>query len=216
MIYQKIFIDKQVFMAFLETASKRIILASASPRRKELFKLIFEKFETIISNVEEVTVASTEPNELVIELARRKVYGVAENVEEGIIIGADSVVVLDEEILGKPKDIQAAFKMLSQLSGRYHKVFTGFSILQMPEKKYAESFEETSVKFRKLKGWEIQRYMQVGDPMDKAGAYGIQNEAALFVERIEGCYYNVMGLPVASLFKALSPFLNNSYGDNHD
>jgi len=203
-------------MAFIEIIPKRIILASASPRRRELFKLIFETFETVESNVDENIAPATKPHELVIELARRKVAKVAERVGEGIIIGADSVVVLDDEILGKPDDQEHARRMLIQLSDRYHKVLTGFSICQMPEERYVEDFEETLVKFRKLDEWEIQRYLRVGHPLDKAGAYGIQNEAALFVERIEGCYYNVMGLPVARLFKTLCPLLNNLCGDKND
>jgi len=167
-------------MAFIEIIPKRIILASASPRRRELFKLIFETFETVESNVDENIAPATKPHELVIELQEH------------------------------------ARRMLIQLSDRYHKVLTGFSICQMPEERYVEDFEETLVKFRKLDEWEIQRYLRVGHPLDKAGAYGIQNEAALFVERIEGCYYNVMGLPVARLFKTLCPLLNNLCGDKND
>lgn len=200
-------------MALIESISEKIILASASPRRKALFKLIYDKFEVIESNIDEDAVTYDRPRELVLELARRKVYKIAETLDEGIIIGADSVVALDGEILGKPKDMEDAQRMLSLLNGRCHTVFTGFSILQLPGGKYVADFEQTRVKFRKLSQWEIQRYIQIGHPLDKAGAYGIQDEAALFVESINGCYYNVMGLPIVSLFKALRPFLFNCNGD---
>ncbi|MBN1352293.1 septum formation protein Maf [candidate division KSB1 bacterium] len=203
-------------MALLDAVSRQIILATASPRRIELFKLIHEHFATVESNIDESAVSSTEPREIVIELARRKVEKVSERYSDGILIGADSIVVLGRDILGKPGSPEEARAMLQQLSGRQHQVFTGLSVLLLPEKQRVDDFEATTVRFKNLSPWEINRYIQIGNPFDKAGAYGIQNEAALFVESIQGCFYNVMGLPVARLFKILNPFLDNFHGARHD
>jgi septum formation protein len=194
-------------MALLTAIDQRIILASASPRRRQLFRLITENFEIMESDIDESFAPEETPPEIVRRLAYSKAARIAEKISRGIVVGADSLVVLNQHILGKPANAAEAAGMLRLLSGAAHQVFTGFSIIQQPENKTVTNFAATTVKFRNLAEWEIQRYLQVGEPLDKAGAYGIQNEAALFIEEIFGCYYNVMGLPVSAVFQALLQFI---------
>lgn len=196
-------------MALLGTPRRRFILASASPRRQQLLSLIFDNFEIVESQIDENISADIAPASIVKELAYAKARQVAGNVAEGIILGADSVVVLDGQILGKPRNLSEAERMLQQLSGKTHEVYTGFAIIEKPGSWQVNEAVGTTVRFRPLEAWEIRRYLEVGQPLDKAGAYGIQNEAALFVESISGCYYNVMGLPVSAIFQALRPLFSN-------
>ena len=121
----------------------------------------------------------------------------------GLIIGADTIVVLNNQILGKPKDAKQAKKILQQLSGKTHTVYTGFAVVEKPSGAVLSEFVKTLVSFRRLADEEIDRYIQSGSPFDKAGGYGIQDQGALFVEKIDGCFYNVMGLPVTKLYQAL-------------
>ena len=126
-----------------------------------------------------------------------------------MIIGADTVVVLNNQILGKPKDAKQAKEILQQLSGKTHEVYTGFAIVEKPSGEMLSEFEKTLVSFRKLADEEIDRYIQSGSPFDKAGGYGIQDQGALFVQKIDGCFYNVMGLPVTKLYQALEKFVRD-------
>ncbi len=194
-------------MPLLDTNNKRIILASQSPRRIELLKKIIKNFKIQASNIDE-NIEQHDPNKFVLEISKRKATTIAQKIDNGIIIGADSIVVRDGKVLGKPKDEQEAMWMLNFLSGKEHRVFTGITIIEKPSNKIISDVEVTMVKFRSLNPWEIKKYIQLEKPFDKAGAYGIQDGSAVFVERIEGCFYNVMGLPVAKLFKLLQPFLN--------
>ena len=174
-----------------------IILASHSPRRRELLERMgVERFEVCSPDVDE-NIGDYPPAELVSRLSRRKAEAVAAQREGGVIIAADTVVALDGAVLGKPADELEAFKMLSTLSGCRHQVYTGMTVLR-GEEKYTVS-EETTVTFRELSAEEIDRYIATGEPMDKAGAYGIQGYGALLVSGIQGDYYNVMGLPVCRL-----------------
>ena len=193
-------------MPLIDTNNKRIILASKSPRRIELLKKVISNFEIQISDVDE-NIEQNDPIKFVLQISKRKADKVAQNVKEGIIIGADSIVVRDGKILGKPRDKQEAIWMLNFLCNHMHQVFTGFTIIEKPSNKIISDYEVTMVKFRNLSPWEIEKYVQLERPFDKAGAYGIQDESAVFVERVEGCFYNVMGLPLAKLFKTLLPFL---------
>ena len=176
-----------------------IILASQSPRRRELLERMgVRDFRVITPDIDEHMDRELPPEELVRRISLEKALAVQE--QEGntsIIIAADTVVALDGAVLGKPADELEAFKMLSTLSGCRHQVYTGMTVLR-GEEKYTVS-EETTVTFRELSAEEIDRYIATGEPMDKAGAYGIQGYGALLVSGIQGDYYNVMGLPVCRL-----------------
>ncbi len=192
-------------MPMIDTSVKRLILASQSPRRIELLKKIIANFDIQASHVEE-TLDTNDPITFVREISKRKATEIAEKINSGIIVGADSIVVSNGRILGKPQNKNEALEMLMLLSGRTHQVFTGFTIIETPAGEVFTDYEVTDVVFRKLTTWEIERYVQVAQPFDKAGAYGIQDESAIFVEKINGCFYNVMGLPLTKLYNSLKPF----------
>ncbi len=183
----------------------RYILASASPRRKELFASISENFEIIPSGIDEVI-----PDDALIEtvpeiLAAQKAADIAKRHPDALVIGADTGVFIDGKMLGKPQDRNDATKMLRSLSGRTHKVITG-CCLQKGERQISFS-EVTHVTFYPLSETEIADYVATGEPDDKAGAYGIQGKGMLLVKGIEGDYFNVVGLPVARLARAIKEFL---------
>lgn len=199
--------------------NKKIILGSASPRRRELLAQIGAEFEIRVSEKEEIY-HSEKPEEIVCELALMKAENVASELSEAeragdVVLGADTVVVLDGKILGKPSDEEEAARMLSALQGRSHEVYTGVAVLE-----YAESGEgavpggwklekkenyavETRVYVNPMTEQEIREYIATGDLMDKAGAYGIQGRFAAYIDRIEGDYYNVVGLPVSRVYRTL-------------
>ena len=183
-----------------------IILASQSPRRRELLERMgVRDFRVVTPDIDEHMDRELPPEELVRRISLEKALAVQE--QEGntsIIIAADTVVALDGAVLGKPADELEAFKMLSTLSGCRHQVYTGVTVLR-GEERYTVS-EETTVTFRELSAEEIDRYIATGEPMDKAGAYGIQGYGALLVEGIEGDYFNVVGLPVCRLGRMLARF----------
>ncbi|WP_132013914.1 Maf family protein [Hydrogenispora ethanolica] len=184
---------------------KPLILASTSPRRAELLRQIGVDFQIIPSQfAEEPPPASVTPREYVIGLASHKAGQVAASLKEGIVIGADTVVVSEGVILGKPEDPAQAVAMLTALSGKEHSVFTGVACLEVPEGNVRLFAEETKVTFRRLQTAEIQSYVATGEPLDKAGAYGIQGKGALLVEQIQGCYFNVVGLPLSRLAAVLA------------
>ena len=178
----------------------KIILASASPRRQELLKQIGLTFEVVTSSVEEKITPGISPAEVVKELSFLKARDIADQIDEpAIIIGADTIVVFEDKILGKPKDQEEALYMLNTLSGKEHQVFTGLSVIDNKGNKVVSGYECTKVTFRQLNNYEITQYIKTGEPMDKAGSYGIQNIGSLFVSKIDGDYFNVVGLPVAKL-----------------
>lgn len=183
-----------------------LILASASPRRRELLSLITTDFTVVPAQGEETADTSLTPHLLVQELARQKAAEVAASHPYDAIIGADTLVFLGAEIMGKPADRSDAKRMLTLLSGNIHTVITAVSIAQngVVTKVFAE---ETKVEFFHLTDEEITAYIATGEPMDKAGAYGIQDKGALLVKGIAGDYYNVMGLPVGRLYRELRSFL---------
>lgn len=178
----------------------KIVLASASPRRVELLSRITPDFIAVPSDIEEEAAGS--PEEQVLTLARAKAHKVARR-HEGIIIGADTLVVLDEEILGKPRSRGEAGAMLTRLSGREHTVLTGLYVLSTKSGEQRQACERTTVCFRPLDEEEIDAYLATGEYADKAGAYAIQGRAAPFVERICGDFFNVMGLPLCRLYLLL-------------
>ena len=183
-----------------------IILASQSPRRKELLgQMGLRGFKIVSPDVDEHVGGNPSPAEMVDELSLRKARVVAaEADEDDLIIAADTVVALDGAVLGKPEDERDAFSMLSALSGNRHMVYTGVTVIQ--GSRTVTSHEETVVTFRELEPDEISDYIETGEPMDKAGAYGIQGLGALLVRGIEGDYFNVMGLPVFRLGRILADF----------
>ncbi|MFG6363226.1 Maf family protein [Schaedlerella sp.] len=204
---------------------KRIILGSASPRRRELLEQIGIEFEIVVSDARE-HYKSTRPEEIVRELALMKAEHVAKEVERRekeraeqasiprldtgeahlrnvVILGADTIVVRDGQILGKPSDEEAAFSMLKSLQGRMHQVYTGVAVLDFDGSGSLRTIghaEETKVYVHEMTDEEIRRYIAAGESMDKAGAYGVQGRFAAYIDRIEGDYYNVVGLPVAYLY----------------
>lgn len=190
---------------------KKIVLASASPRRRELLEMLKIKFDVIPDDSPETISRDFAPHMVVCELAKNKGSNVIAKIcEEAIVISADTIVVLDNQILGKPKNEDDARKMLMMLSGNVHEVYTGVSVTDTKTNKNICFYERTCVKFRDLSDSEILAYIQTGEPMDKAGAYGIQSLGALFVEKIDGDYMNVVGLPVCELGKVLK----NEFGIN--
>lgn len=181
-----------------------IVLASASPRRKELLSNLNFDFEIMKSNIEEFVNDKDTPKSVAMSLSFQKAIDIANKTSENnIVIGADTIVVLDEKILGKPKDEQDAFNTLTQLSGKYHKVITGICVLRLSDNKKIVDYEVTKVKMREFSEDEIKRYIKTGEPMDKAGSYAIQGYGSLLVEKINGDYFNVVGLPVSKLGQIL-------------
>lgn len=183
---------------------RKVILASSSKRRKELMALLKIEYEVREPNADESTDIA-DPAELVLETSKRKAMSI--NEPHSIIIGADTVVALDGEILGKPRDTQDAIKMLSLLSGKTHYVYTGVFIRDTQTGRTASGLKKTAVKVGSMTESEILKYVETGEPFDKAGAYGIQGYFAPYVESIEGCYFNVVGLPL-NLVKQLLKQLN--------
>jgi len=182
---------------------KGIILASASPRRMELLASAGLEFDVFTGNVPEEPLPGELPVDHVIRLARDKAYEVAERVDGKFFIGADTIVVCDGEIMGKPRDAADAERMLRKLSGIPHEVITGFAVYDKGRAALLFDAVTTRVYFKQLRDEEIRKYIATGCPMDKAGAYAIQGGAAHMVERIEGSYTNVVGLPLCEVIATL-------------
>ena len=183
----------------------KIILASASPRRRELMELAGYDFEVICADIVEVVPENAQPQDVVMSLALQKAQAVAAEYENAVVVGSDTVVALDGKILGKPHSEQEACEMLRSLSGRTHKVFTGVAIVGGG--KVENFFDETDVEFYPLDDGEIRKYVATGEPMDKAGAYGIQGKGAVLVKKINGDFFNVMGLPISKLYREMNDFV---------
>ncbi len=180
----------------------RLVLASASPRRSALLSQIGLTFEVRPSDIVEPphhTYSNDPASEVTQKLALLKAAAVSQHFDDALIIGADTLVSLDGELLGKPTDDADAFKMLTHLSGTCHEVVTGVALVDARTEREIVWSETTQVYFRELHSTEIDTYIASGEASDKAGAYGIQGQGAAFVRRIEGCYFNVVGLPLASL-----------------
>ncbi len=188
------------------------VLASQSPRRRQLLSLLQLPFTVLVSGHDENGVDEPDPINHVLRQSLAKAQEVSGLVKKGIIIGADTIVVLDGEILGKPDNPEHAIEMLTRLSGRTHHVFTGFSLIDQPSGRSVSDYEVTAVHFRPLQDWEINNYASSDGPMDKAGAYGIQDQSAVFADRIEGCFYNVVGFPLTKFYLTLLEFLKNQLG----
>lgn len=185
----------------MENHMESIILASASPRRRELLAQAGILFEVMESHVQE-SITKEEPEELVKRLSRCKAGAVAAVYPKRTVLGADTVVALDEQILGKPRDEEDACRMLRALQGRTHQVYTGVTLMR--DGRVYSFYEKTDVEFYPMSDAEIEAYVQSGESMDKAGAYGIQGRFAVYIRRINGDYNNVVGLPIGRLWQTLS------------
>lgn len=178
-----------------------IILASKSPRRSELLTMLGLEFKVIPAKSEEKCSDDMAPGDMVMTIAAGKAREIAGQYPDSLVIGADTLVYLDGKAMGKPSDKADATRMLRKLSERVHQVYTGVAVICNGEEKTA--FEKTDVEFRHLTEREIEWYIETGEPMDKAGAYGIQGRGAVFIPGIKGDYFNVMGLPLCRLWKML-------------
>ena len=180
-----------------------MILASASPRRKEILENFGFSFKTVVKNIDEISNKSTAV-EKIKDIAEKKAKAVAEDFPNEYVVGADTAVVVDGKILGKPHNRLEAFNMLKSLSGKNHEVITAFSFINLTEKILYSDCEVTKVYFKTLTDDEINWYIDTKEPMDKAGAYGIQGKGAFFVEKIEGDFFSVMGFPLGKFIRFLS------------
>lgn len=185
---------------------KKLILASTSPRRKDLLKQAGFKFESVASSFEEDMTLPLPPGELVRVLSLGKASAVADLVSGAVVIGADTVVEIGGTILGKPHTKEKALAMLRQLSGKEHSVHTGLTVIDSDNRQTASLSVETKIVFKELSDGEIEGYVSTGEPLDKAGAYGIQSGGAALVERVEGSHSNVVGLPMEVATEVLKEF----------
>lgn len=206
----------------------KLILASASPRRQKLLNQIGMEFEVMPSGVEEKT-ESAVPCEMVMELSARKAQDIFDKLSEekrnaAVVAGADTVVAVENQILGKPKDEKQAKEMLSLLQGRTHQVYTGVTLIWKEHAQRTEGeeigqisfYERTDVTMYPMSEEEILAYVESGEPMDKAGAYGIQGRCAAYIKEIHGDYYNVVGLPVARLYQEMKKLSRGGKNDSID
>jgi len=178
---------------------KQLVLASTSPRRKEILESLGVEFKVIGSNIEEKVDENLSPPEIAKQLAYLKAKDVSNKINgDYVVVGADTIVEYNK-VLGKPRNIEEACSMLRLLSGQVHRVITGFAVIDCITQKEFIDYECTNVYFNHLTDNQIQKYISTGEPMDKAGAYGIQGKASLFVSKIEGDYFNVVGLPIFKL-----------------
>lgn len=186
------------------SSSIPVFLASKSPRRRKLLKQLNIKFKSFSVEMDEKIHTNEKPSNSVLRLSKEKLGLAKLKVKKGIVITADTIVVLNKTVLGKPKNKKDAFRILKLLSGKTHFVYTGYSIFNFTNNKTISEYEKTEVTFRDLTDEEIKEYINGGSPMDKAGAYGIQDDfGAVFINKINGCYYNVVGLPLAKFYHAL-------------
>ena len=182
---------------------RQIVLASGSPRRQELLKYIVAEFEIMPSDIEEI--ASGTPKEQVLKLALDKAGDIAAKRPDAVVIGADTLVAIGDEVLGKPKDKNDAANMLRKLSADTHCVYTGIAVIA--DGNIKTRCVITQVRFNKMSDEEIAEYIETEEPMDKAGAYGIQGYGGKYIDRIDGCYFNVMGLPQSTVYDMIKEYL---------
>jgi septum formation protein len=190
-----------------------IVLASASPRRRELLKKIVDDFRVVPSGVDETKIGERNPVEFALEAAVLKARDVGGHYPDSLVIAADTIVCLGDMIIGKPRDRRDARRILEALSGTRHRVITAVALFKKDEGKLRSGYEESFVRFRKLDASAIDAYLNTGDPLDKAGSYAIQEVNDAFVESLEGDYDNVVGLPVGLLRRLLEQFLAGEEDD---
>lgn len=184
----------------------KLVLASASPRRQGLMEMLGFNFTIVPSNINEEEYKDLNPIDMVKDLARAKAEEIAGLVEDTVVIGSDTIVVLDDKILGKPSDQSEAMAILKKLQNRKHSVLTGIAVWDTVSGKVLVDYDKTDVFMGSIKDEDILEYVKTDEPMDKAGAYGIQGIGGIFVEKIEGSYFTVMGLPIHKLVKMLKGF----------
>ena len=180
----------------------KLILASGSPRRAEILESVGWKFTKHVADIDESERDGEPPEDYVVRLAREKAEAVADNYPGEMVLGADTTVVIDGTMLAKPVDLDDARRMLSILAGNWHEVLTGIAVVDNGETR--SEIQRTRVKFAAMSGAEINFLAERGDPLDKAGAYAVQAQAALFIEGIEGDYWNVVGLPVSLVYRLVN------------
>ncbi len=180
---------------------EKLVLASKSPRRAEILSAVNWPFEAIAANIDESHNESEDAVAYVKRLAATKARVVADGLSSGLVLGADTVVIVQGEILGQPRDAEDARRMLHLLSGKWHEVLTGVALMRARDSHVLVDIETTRVRFAAMSDTEIDWYVATGEPMDKAGAYAIQGKAALFIEEIEGDYFNIVGLPVRLVYE---------------
>jgi len=184
---------------------KKIILASVSERRKELLALLIgNNFEVVVSSYEEDNTLNLSPKDLVLLHSLEKGRDVAKSLTEGIVISADTLVVFENQVLGKPKTPEKAKEMLNKINGRTVEVLTGMAVIDIENKKELQNFEIAKIKIKKMSEQEIDGYIKTGEPLDKAGAFAIQGKGAVLIEKIDGDFFNVVGLPLFKLSNLLS------------
>ena len=183
--------------------SEKLVLASRSPRRAEILTAVGWPFEMVASNIDETRFKSESAVTYVTRLAQAKAEAVARIATSGLVVGADTVVVVEDQILGQPSDDDDARRMLKLLSGRWHEVLTGVALIHAGKNSLVVEHEKTRVRFTEMSDPEIDWYVGTGEPMDKAGAYAVQGRAALFIEEIQGDYFNIVGLPMRLLYKLM-------------
>jgi len=187
--------------------NKKIILASQSPRRKHLLNLLGLDFDVVPSDIDETEFVFSNPTQFVNTLSSHKANAVANNYPNTIVIAADTIVWIDNQVLSKPQNYNDAFSMLRKLSNNTHEVYTGITIVEKESNKIITDFSRTEVTFRYITDEEIDAYIKSGSPFDKAGSYGIQDDfGAVFVSHIKGCFYNIVGLPLSLLYIMLKEF----------
>ena len=191
---------------------RKLVLASQSPRRQELLKLLGHPFSVIPAHVEENYLSGELPSGHVKRLAEAKAGKIAGEVPKSIVIGSDTIVVIDGDILGKPGSRAEAFDMVMRLQGRTHEVYTGFALIDTESGRMISDFEMTEVTMTPLIPSLVDLYLDTGESFDKAGAYGIQGYGSALIVSVKGCYFNVMGLPLAKLMKTLNSFSNGYFG----
>jgi septum formation protein len=187
-----------------EGSAPPLVLASRSPRRAELLERLGLRFEVLPAEIDESYVDHEMPADHAERLAREKAFAIAQRRPESLVVGSDTIVVLGSDVLGKPRDERDAVAMLQRLSGREHQVFTGVAVAN--QGRVESDLERVSVRFRRLSQRECEEYVATSEPMDKAGAYGIQGFGSALVERIDGDYFAVMGLPVVRTLELISRF----------
>ena len=181
----------------------KLILASSSPRRAEILTAVGWEYEKQIADIDETELPDEKPEDYVQRLAKEKAEAVAEKFTDALVLGADTIVVIENQIVGKPKDLADARRMIKMLSGNWHEVLTGVALIKVTEENFEikVDLQRTRVKFAELSDAEIEFLIERGEPLDKAGAYAVQAQAALFIEQIEGDYWNVVGLPVSLVYE---------------
>lgn len=202
--------NRLFFVLTMIAISTPVILASQSPRRAYLLRQIGLQFTVQPSGIHEKIHDELSYAANVEQLALHKAQDIAGKHRDGVVIGSDTIVVINGKVLNKPASKGEAFAMLSELSGKTHTVYTGFALVDVKSKKFYIDHERTDVTFRRLSDGEIDSYIATGSPMDKAGAYGIQDDfGAVFVEKINGCYYTVVGFPLAKFYTAFTRFVTD-------